>query len=400
MAAIAVLVVDDSVVMRRLITSSLENDPGISVMATAANGKLALDQIAQKMPDVVTLDIEMPVMSGLEAVKQIHARWPRLPVIMFSTLTERGGAATLEALSNGASDYVTKPSNVGNISESIARVRDELVPKIKALAAPGRARVHLATNPGAAPGAVTPAASALLPRQSLASTAHAAQRGGPTPAATPGRQLPAMGAVDVVAVGCSTGGPEALTQVLKGLPSTFSVPIVVVQHMPKIFTKLFAERLDAGTALHVHEATDAMTLHPGHVYIAPGDYHLCLKRQGTSVVTVINQDPPENFCRPAVDPLFRSVAQVYGNKVLAVVLTGMGSDGRIGAQSIKAAGGVVVAQDEATSVVWGMPGAVTTAGLAGSVVPLPEIAPMIMSAVRPGARATAATTAPAGQGMR
>lgn len=395
-APISVLVVDDSVVMRRLITGALENDPGIQVMATAANGKLAIEQIAAHMPDAVTLDIEMPTMTGLEAIKIIHARWPRLPVIMFSTLTERGGAATLEALASGAADYVTKPSNVGNISESMARVRDELVPKIKALAAPAAARVQLASNP-VAPGASGPSvAPMVLPRQipPAAGQARPANASAARPSAATG-----LGPVDVLAVGCSTGGPEALTQVLKGLPANFAVPIVVVQHMPKIFTKLFAERLDAGTNLHVHEASDAMSLQPGHVYIAPGDYHMVLKRQANSVVTVLNQAAPENFCRPAVDPLFRSVAQTYGGKVLAVVLTGMGSDGRAGAQSIKQAGGTIIAQDEATSVVWGMPGAVTTAGLASSVIPLPEIAALVLSAVRPGARAGSAAPATAGRGM-
>ncbi len=382
-------------VMRRLITGALENDPGIAVMATAANGKLAIEQIAATMPDVVTLDIEMPTMTGLEAIKIIHARWPRLPVIMFSTLTERGGTATLEALANGAADYVTKPSNVGNVAESVARVRNELVPKIKALASPGGSRVLLATNPGPAVRG-QPLSTPVLPRQTLPVAAAPMARTPVPPAQAP----TTMGQVEIVTVGCSTGGPEALTQVLKGLPASFSVPIVVVQHMPKIFTRLFAERLDAGTNLKVHEAIAGMPLQAGHVYIAPGDYHLCIKREGTAVVTCLNQAPAENFCRPAVDPLFRSVAKAYGSKVLAVVLTGMGSDGRSGAQAIREAGGTVIAQDEATSVVWGMPGAVTTAGLANSVVALPHIAPMIASAVRPAStpKPGGAVSTPAGQG--
>ncbi len=390
MAPIKVLVVDDSVVVRRLVTTALEGDPDISVMATASNGRLAIQRLEQGLPDVVTLDIEMPEMNGLEAMKEIHKRWPRLPVIMFSTLTEKGASSTLEALSSGASDYVTKPSNVGSITESMASVRDQVVPKIKALA--GR-RPGGASPPRPAPGTAAPAGrtgfGALPPQRPTPSPA--APRSGPLAAAPTGSRF------DILAIGCSTGGPEALTTVLKGFPRDLPVPVVVVQHMPPVFTKLFADRLESGTALTVHEATDGMTLAPGHVYIAPGDHHLVVKANGAGVSTSLNQGPPENFCRPAVDPMFRSVATTYGSKTLACVLTGMGSDGKLGAGILKSGGAHVVAQDEATSVVWGMPGAVTTAGHADAVLPLLDIAPYLLAALRggrgPGRAAAGAATA-------
>jgi two-component system chemotaxis response regulator CheB len=366
---ISVLVVDDSVVVRRLIVDALGGAPGIEVIGTAANGLLAQAKIDQLKPDVITMDIEMPQMDGIAAVRELRKRHLRIPVIMFSTLSAAGASATLEALSAGATDYVTKPSNVGSIAESIAAVREQLVPKIHVLA-----------------GRPKPAGPPPRPAASPARPAPGPSR--PAPPAI--RKRGPAGRADVLAIGCSTGGPDALTKVLQGLPSELPVPAVVTQHMPPVFTKMFAERLDRSTPLHVVEATDGMEVTAGTVYIAPGDRHLLLVRRGTSTVTQLSSAPPENSCRPAVDVMFRSVATLYGSAVLAVVLTGMGQDGRNGAKVLRDAGAEVVAQDEQSSVVWGMPGAVVTAGLADEILPLDRIASSLITRLRVGRSAAVA----------
>ncbi|MBG0826113.1 chemotaxis response regulator protein-glutamate methylesterase [Planomonospora sp. ID91781] len=354
---VSVLVVDDSVVVRRLIVDALSADPGIQVVGTAPNGKVALSKIDMLKPDIVTLDIEMPVMDGLTTIKEIRKVHPRLPVIMFSTLTSVGASATLEALASGASDYVTKPANVGSVSESIKSVREQIIPRIHALCRTG-----------------TPPRGAVRPAPRLA----------PPPPRTAAGAGAGAGTPDIVAVGCSTGGPDALAKVVNALPATFPVPVVVVQHMPQVFTKMFAERLDRSSPLKVVEAQGEMTLTPGTVYIAPGDYHLEVARRGTGVVTHLQQGPPENFCRPAVDVLFRSVAKAYGGSTLGLILTGMGQDGKRGSEALVSKGAEIVAQDEATSVVWGMPGAVAGAGLAHSILPLHEISQHLISRVAGG----------------
>ncbi|HEX3005188.1 MAG TPA: chemotaxis response regulator protein-glutamate methylesterase [Angustibacter sp.] len=358
MPPVRVLVVDDSVVVRRLVSDVLASDPEIEVVATASNGRLALNRLDQVAPDLVTLDIEMPELDGIATLRELRARGNRVPVIMFSTLTERGAAATLDALEAGASDYVTKPANVGSINESLEQVRLSLVPKIKAL-------VPRPKSAGLATTVPRQAAVAHLPRAATSGPVVLAPRAART---APFR---------VLVIGCSTGGPDALARLLSGLPADLPVPVAVVQHMPPVFTKQFAMRLDRTLPFHVVEATAGQVLEPGSVYVAPGDHHLALTSSGGRVVTVVNQEPPENFCRPAVDVLFRSAARVYGRDVLAVVLTGMGTDGRRGSQDVVTAGGSVVVQDEATSVVWGMPGAVAQAGTAEEVLPLAELAPAI-----------------------
>jgi two-component system chemotaxis response regulator CheB len=362
---IRVMVVDDSVVVRKIVTDVLSDDPAIDVVGTAVNGKVALAKLDQLKPDLVTMDIEMPEMNGIEAVRGIRATRSRVPIIMFSTLTERGATATLDALSAGANDYVTKPANVGSVAQSMESVREQLIPKIKALT--GRP-VH--------PGPARAAAPVAPPRPPVA-------RSGPA-------KKPA-----VLVIGSSTGGPEALARVLPALPATLPVPILLVQHMPPVFTRQFAQRLDRLCALRVVEAVDAAPLHPGTVHLAPGDHHLVVRGARGHFETALNQTPPENFCRPAVDPLFRSAVTAYDGAVLAVVLTGMGSDGRAGAADIRAAGGSVLVQDQSTSVVWGMPGAVAQAGLADEVLPLDRIAESIqrhLAGVTPG------TPLPAGAG--
>ncbi len=338
-----VLIVDDSVVVRRIVAQTLSADPDLDVIGSASDGRSALDKIARDEPDLVLLDLEMPGMDGLETLRELRKLRPRLPVLIFSALTERAGELTLEALSAGASDYVTKPTRVGAEVVSVDRVRTELLAKIKALV--GRR--------------AAPAREALAPAL-------------PLPTLRPSGFAPAM--VELVVIGASTGGPNALEDLLIALPGSFPVPILIAQHMPQPFTRLFAERLDERTTLRAREAEHGARVRAGEVWVAPGDYHLIVARGAEGLVVRLNQDAPENACRPAVDVLFRSAAAVCGAGVLAVVLTGMGSDGMRGCQQIRAAGGQVLVQDEASSAIWGMPGSVAKAGLADAVLPLTQIA--------------------------
>ena len=359
MAKIAVLVVDDSVVVRRLVTTALSADPAIKVVGTASSGRLGLDKIEQLKPDLVTLDVEMPDMDGLETLKELRRRYPKLPVVMFSSLTERGATITLDALTLGANDYVTKPTRVSSPEEAMANVRDQLIPKIKALT--GARRPQGNRTAGAHVGTVATART-LNPDTFPPRVAVAHQGTEPT------------GSVDIIAIGASTGGIDALASILGQLPADFPLPVVVVQHMPPLFTRLFAQRLHSATKVTVREAKDGDLIEAGTVLIAPGDFHLSVRRDGANVRAVIHQEGPENWVRPAVDVLFRSIAEAYGERALAVVLTGMGQDGIRGVEKMSAAGAQIVVQDEASSVVWGMPGVVANAGLAHRVLPLTEIA--------------------------
>ncbi|MBB2945840.1 two-component system chemotaxis response regulator CheB [Actinoplanes lutulentus] len=383
---ISVLVVDDSVVVRRLIVDALGEAQGIQVVGTAANGLLAQAKIDQLKPDVVTMDIEMPEMDGIAAVRELRKRHAALPVIMFSTLSAAGASATLEALSAGATDYVTKPSNVGSVKESMEAVREQLVPKILALGG-GRRKPAGSAGPPTRPAPAGMRPGAAPPRPGLPPTAPGRPplSAAPPPPGRPSASRRAPGGrVDILAIGSSTGGPDALTKVLLGLPADLPVPVVITQHMPPVFTKMFAERLDRSTPLRVLEAGEGMELAAGTVYIAPGDRHLVFLRRGTATLTQLSGAPQENSCRPAVDVMFRSVASLYGASAFAAVLTGMGQDGRSGAKVLRDSGAEVLAQDEASSVVWGMPGAVVGAGLADEVLPLDRIAGALLNRVRVG----------------
>jgi two-component system, chemotaxis family, protein-glutamate methylesterase/glutaminase len=355
-APIRVLVVDDSLLVRKVLSDILGSNPATEVAGTAASGEMALVKIPQLKPDVVTLDIEMPGMNGLQTLAQIRKLYPKLPVIMFSTLTEHGAAETLEALALGATDYAAKPSSSEGLASAKQQVASELIPKITGLRAP-----------------VTPL---------------------PQPSQIPSTRAPIRRRIDIVAIGTSTGGPNALAEVIPALPSNFPVPVVVVQHMPAMFTRLLAKHLGGRAQLDVQEGNAAVTLQPGHIWIAPGDYHMMVARDGNAVRIRLNQDAPEHSCRPAVDVLFRSVAKTFGPHALAVVMTGMGSDGTLGAKAIRQAGGEVLIQDAATSVVWGMPGAVASAGLADQVCALGNIAPEIVRRVEAQRPATARRSAP------
>jgi two-component system chemotaxis response regulator CheB len=362
---IRVLVVDDTVVVRRLVTEVLSGPPDIEVVGTAAHGRLALAQIPLLKPDVVTLDIEMPVMDGLETLAEIRAQWPKLPVIMFSTLTSRGATATLDALALGANDYVTKPSANRDRESAMEAVRSALVPLIRLWGRPRNAEAPRLPAPAAPPPAAPPAPAVGPPAVG---------------AAADGR--PPLGVV----IGVSTGGPQALSRIIPRLPRDLPVPIVIVQHMPTVFTKFLADRLDATSAISVVEAEDLMPARAGRVHIAAGGMHLRLETVRGEVILRHDDGPMENSCKPAVDVTLRSAQKVWGSRTLTVILTGMGSDGLAGARGLRAAGGRVLAQDAATSVVWGMPGAVAREGLVERLLPLDDIAPAILAAVEGSSR--------------
>ena len=368
-STIKILVVDDSVVVRRMVSDALSADPQLEVVGAAANGKIALARIPQLNPDVVILDVEMPELDGLETLRRLRQTHLFLPVIMFSTLTRRGAAATLDALSLGANDYVTKPANVGCAQQALEQIRAELIPKIKAFCAKAK---------GLEPAPVTRKVRPNVP--------------GSNGMVAPLRHL---GRVEVVAIGVSTGGPNALGELVPAFPADFSVPIVIVQHMPPVFTKLLAERLSAKAQIKVEEGEPGQVVEAGHALIAPGSYHMVVQREERTVRVRTNQEPPENSCRPAVDVLFRSVAETYGAGALGVVMTGMGQDGLRGSERIRQAGGQVIVQDEATSVVWGMPGYVANAGLADKVLPLGELGREIVRKVRAGQALPGWATSPA-----
>jgi two-component system, chemotaxis family, protein-glutamate methylesterase/glutaminase len=349
MRPVRVLLVDDSVVVRRLVARLLDEDPAIEVAGTAPDGRVALAMLPRVDPDVVVLDVEMPELDGIATLAAIRERHPRVQVIMFSSLTERGAATTLEALALGAADYVTKPPALG--PAALDEVREQLVTKVRVL--------------GGRPAPVRAAELA--------------------PVVAPEPEPPA-GQVEVVAIGCSTGGPNALAELLIALPADFGAPILIVQHMPPVFTRMLAERLAARSALDVAEATSGAEPRPGQVWMAPGGQHLVVARRAGVVRLDTSNAPPENSCRPSVDVLFRSVAAAYGARALGVVLTGMGRDGVLGSAELRAAGGRVVVQDKASSVVWGMPGLVAAAGLADRVVPISGLAAELRRRVRPASR--------------
>lgn len=335
------LIIDDSAAVRRLLTDILSGDPAVEVAGVAPNAAIAMDKLAELSPDVITLDVEMPDVNGLELLSKIRAVAPRLPIIMFSSLTQKAAATTLEALALGATDYVTKPAQTGSREASVAQVREQLIPKIKALAIQDSPRIGRSRVTALRP---------LVPD--------------------------ADSRPEILAVGASTGGPNALVDLFGALPADLPVPVVIVQHMPPVFTRLLAERLTAKGPLRFHEAQEGDVLRPGEAWIAPGNFHMRIERTARQSAPVVrlNQEAPENSCRPAVDVLFRSVADAYGDSALAVVLTGMGQDGLKGAEKLRAQGSRIIVQDEGTSVVWGMPGFVARAGLAENVLPLPEIA--------------------------
>lgn len=343
-----ILIVDDSAVMRSLLRSVLHSARGFEVAGTAGDGESALRLIEELRPDLVLLDVEMPVMDGLATLRKLRSRGHTMPVIVCSSLTQHGARVTIEALAVGASDYVAKPRGQVGPTEAMQALSRELLPRIHALTSTEPAVPALAT-PWIAPPAARTAAVSSPP--------------------------------SVLVIGVSTGGPAALDVLLPALPATFPLPVLVVQHMPELFTRLLAERLAQRCPLLVSEAAEGDVVRPGRIAIARGNWHLEIlgsARPDQPATLHLTQGPPENHCRPAADVLFRTAAARYGSGVLGVVLTGMGSDGLAGSRAIRAQGGTILAQDQATSTIWGMPGAVARAGLAQRILPMHEIAPELV----------------------
>jgi two-component system chemotaxis response regulator CheB len=376
---VRVLIVDDSAVMRKIIASALQKEPSIEIAGFASNGLEAIEAIQTCSPDVMTLDIEMPEMDGLTALREIRKVNKYLPIIMFSSLTHKGAQAAVMALTAGASDYVGKPANTtSGIDNAFKVLETELIPKIIGLAKRVKSRKaregQLADTQG-----MTPPKGAITANRSLASTKPISTLESKVSKAT---SAVLAKPAEAVCIGVSTGGPEALMQVFSAFNAPISVPIFIVQHMPADFTALLAARLSSIGVMTVKEAQEGEIAEPGVAYIAPGGFHMTLSRPGTKTIIHLNTEPPENSCRPAVDVLFRSAAQLYGSGLLAVMLTGMGYDGLKGTKIIKENGGQVIAQDEATSVIWGMPGAVVQAGLADVVLPIDKITDEIIFRAR------------------
>jgi two-component system chemotaxis response regulator CheB len=341
------LVVDDSALARAYLTRLLDADPEIEVVGTAPDGRAALDRIDELDPNVVVLDVEMPVMDGLEALRRLKRDRPDRRVVMFSSYTTEGARTTVEALALGAEDFVAKPSSLLTATDARQEAGAELIRKVKALAPDRRAATGATTAP------------------TLASPGAAAR-------------------VDVVAIAASTGGPNLLNELFRRFPEDLPVPVLVVQHMPAMFTGPMAERLDKSSPLKVVEARGGEVLRPGVAWVAPGGFHMAVRRRLGDVTVELNQDPPENSVRPAADVLFRSVEQCYRDKALAIVLTGMGRDGLEGARRLHAAGSTILAQDRESSVVWGMPGAVAGAGIAEAILTPDQISEEIVRRARAG----------------
>jgi two-component system, chemotaxis family, protein-glutamate methylesterase/glutaminase len=369
---IRVMVVDDAVVVRGLIARWIADEPGLEVVAALRSGREAIAQIAQADPDVVILDVDMPDMDGIAALPRLLAAKPDLVVIMASTLTRRNAEISLRALSLGAADYIPKPETTREVTTSEFFRRD-LVDKIQALGSRRkRAVTPRAAEPPAVPAVVRPAVPAVEPPYAVSPDLA------PDDGVIKLRPFPAL-PPRVLLIGASTGGPQALNAVVSKLNRVIDeAPVLIVQHMPPTFTTIFAEHLSRASGRTAREGIDGEPVRAGQIYIAPGGRHMRVERRDGQATIALNDGPLVNFCKPSVDPLFASAAEVWGGKCLAVILTGMGCDGTNGAAVLAAAGSAVIAQDEATSVVWGMPGSVTHAGLCSEVLPLDRIAPMVI----------------------
>lgn len=368
---IRVMLIDDSAVVRGFITRILEADPDISVIYSAQNGEVGVNALDRQKPDIILLDVEMPIMDGITAIPHILKKCPDVKIIMCSTLTTQNAAITIKAMGLGAVDCIGKPTSTNDIQNQ-AHFRESLIHKIKSIAegsANIQARLRNLPEPSSSAtneSAITSAPKSLLsPKTALTlRPAHEGYSGKP----------------DIIAIGSSTGGPNAIMSVIKHF-SGFDVPILLTQHMPATFTKILADNIKLQTGIDAVEASDKMPLVNGRVHVAAGGFHMVIERDGLQKIIRLNDGPPENFCKPAVDPMLRSLIPIYGEKVLTVILTGMGSDGLLASQDIAARGGRVYAQDEATSVVWGMPGAVAKAGICSAILPLDDIGPAVRKAM-------------------
>lgn len=357
--AIKVMIVDDSAVVRGLVSRWIGDESGMEIIARHANGQKAVDDVAKSQPDIIILDVEMPVMDGLEALPQLLRKKPGVKVIMASTLTQRNAEISMKALKLGATDYIPKPDSNSGITTS-SSFRKDLIQRIKTLGGP-RHRPLLRSTPS------TKTNLKVAPRP-LPGKSTDAPKLRPFSAIAP----------RVLLIGSSTGGPQALVKLFESIaPKIGNVPVLVTQHMPATFTAILAKHLGEASGRTSKEAEDGEVLKPGTIYVAPGGYHMRLKAASGSAAIALDKGPEVNFCRPAVDPMFETAAQIYRGSILAAILTGMGHDGAAGGQAIVAAGGSVIAQDEETSVVWGMPGAAAAAGICSAILPLPMIGPKI-----------------------
>jgi two-component system chemotaxis response regulator CheB len=364
---IRVLVADDSVLFRRVISDALASLPDVEGVGSAPNGKLAVQRVRELKPDLLTLDIEMPEMDGIAVLQALRESREDTMVIVVSALTQRGGQLTMKALEKGASDFITKP-DTGGAEASREIILKELAPRVRALAHRREIRKILKDSPRPMPPKPAPPAGKTMGTERVSKA--------PAPAA------PLM-KPEMVLIGVSTGGPNALAQVLPQIPGSIGVPLLVVQHMPPVFTQSLAESLSAKCSLRVREASHGERAEPNTVYIAPGGKQMRLAASAAGIKTIeVTDDPPENNCKPAVDYLFRSAANRFPGRSMAVILTGMGSDGTLGLRLLKRHGCYVIAQDEATSVVFGMPKAAIDAGVVDVVLPLDTIADRIVASVR------------------
>ncbi|MEW6289879.1 MAG: chemotaxis response regulator protein-glutamate methylesterase [Thermodesulfobacteriota bacterium] len=373
---IRVLVVDDTVLYRKVLSDILARIPDVEVVGTANNGKIALAKIEQLKPDLLTLDFEMPEMDGLTTLRELQRLKLDVAVVMVSAHTSEGAAVTIKALEGGAFDFIAKPD-----STSLEQNRESLLRQLRPVIQSVSTRKLLRSSLTGAK--VQPGARPATPERPVVSGPEAKP-----PVASPVVETPRIvsaapaGRIAIVAIGVSTGGPNALAEVIPKLPRTFRVPVVIVQHMPPVFTKALADSLNQKSVLNVIEARDEEQLQPGTVYLAPGARQMKVVKRAAGEFLQLTDDPPENHCRPAVDYLFRSVASVYGNRALGVIMTGMGSDGVKGLRLMKQQGGQVIAQDGASCVVFGMPMEAIKAGVTDVVVPLNQIAAEIASRVK------------------
>ncbi|MCP4707445.1 MAG: chemotaxis response regulator protein-glutamate methylesterase [Planctomycetes bacterium] len=356
-----VLVVDDTVTYRKIVGDVLEQEDGIEVVGVAANGKIALQKIEQLKPDIITLDLEMPEIDGLEVLRRLKATNISVGAIMLSAFTTKGAQATVEALELGAFDFVVKPS-ADTIQENIIILQHELCPKIKAFSRTKQVRDILTRQPVA--HREKPAKQHSPPVNNSSNLVQRMNR----------IIQDSKGKPEIVVLGISTGGPQALGQMLPKLPADLAAPVLIVQHMPPMFTKSLADDLNKKCPLNVCEAQQDQALHPGNIYIAPGGQQMKISTNMDKTVIQITDDPPENSCRPSVDYLFRSAAQICGGKTLAVIMTGMGNDGTLGCRLLKRQGASIMVQNEQTCVVYGMPKLPTDEGLADTIAPLDKIA--------------------------
>ena len=347
-----VLVVDDTIVVRRMLSTIIDRDDELEVVGVAQNGRIALRKLSLLQPDIVTMDIEMPELDGIETLRELRKTDRNIPVIMLSSLTEKGAQKTFEAIDAGANDYMAKPANLSDFKTAVLEIETQLIPKLKAYSRIHRARTLLDAPRQAKPSSEPPIR---FPRRGIANKTF-----------------------NALCIGTSTGGPNALETFFTGLKSKLDLPIFIVQHMPPVFTRTLSERLNKLGPTTICEAEHGQIVQPGFGYMAPGGKHMELARFGQEMRIQLHEGPPENSCRPAVDVLFRSVAKHYGAATLAIIMTGMGQDGLKGCQVIAQAQGSILSQDKDSSLIWGMPRAVCEADLADEILPLDQIAPTLL----------------------